>query len=474
MAVRVSVDSDTWWHLRAGSWILENGRILTYDPFSLTRQGQAWVYPGWLAQILLFGVFQLAGYRGLNLLTAFMVFLAFWFLWRTMEGPSLAKAFTVLLAAAASGVYWSARPQILSFTLTAIFLWVLEKKRHEDPRWLVSLPLLLALWTNLHGGFAIGILLLIVYFGAEILEGLLLVVRDRYSVGRAWEAIKGSLLPLGASLAFTFLAVGANPHGFAMLAYPFKTVSVGVLQDYIQEWQSPNFHRLEAQPFLWMLLSTTAAFAASSKPRRVVEVLLVVGFAYMSFMAGRNIALFALVAAPALVRHATSALDPLLVGRSAGPQVPEAIARWVNAALILLAFAAAILKIQEPLDGPFNEDAFAEQVPVAGTDYLLDHPVEGPLFNSYNWGGYVVWKLYPAYLSFVDGRTDLFEDEILEDYVRAWRAETGWREIFDTWDIQVAMLEPFAPLARELEWQGWESIYRDGLVVILQKPKESG
>jgi hypothetical protein len=92
------------------------------------------------------------------------------------------------------------------------------------------------------------------------------------------------------------------------------------------------------------------------------------------------------------------------------------------------------------------------------------------LFNTYNWGGYVVWALYPRYLSFVDGRTDLFGDEILQEYLQAWRAEPGWPEILARWRIRVALLEPNAPLARALDEAGWTSAYRDELAVVLISP----
>jgi hypothetical protein len=61
MALRVSIDTDTWWHLRSGAWIVEHRQILTVDPFSLTRQGQPWVYPGWLAQVVLYTSYAAAG-----------------------------------------------------------------------------------------------------------------------------------------------------------------------------------------------------------------------------------------------------------------------------------------------------------------------------------------------------------------------------------------------------------------------------
>ena len=104
---------------------------------------------------------------------------------------------------------------------------------------------------------------------------------------------------------------------------------------------------------------------------------------------------------------------------------------------------------------------------MGAADYLEEHPDLGRLFNSYNWGGYVIWRLYPQYLSFVDGRTDLFDDVILDDYLQAWRAEEGWEQIMLEWDIDVALIEPGAPLAGALEDAGWEAAYADSKAVIL-------
>jgi hypothetical protein len=128
-------------------------------------------------------------------------------------------------------------------------------------------------------------------------------------------------------------AVGLN-HGLSPLLYPFKTVSIGCLRYYIQERQSPSFHRLEVQPFLWMLLLGTLAFALSSKPKRPSELIGFLGFGAMALLAGRNIALFAIVAAPPLARHAGSALEPLTRRIRRGRQVPPRVAGILNASIL--------------------------------------------------------------------------------------------------------------------------------------------
>ncbi len=130
MAARISVDTDTWWHLRAGEWILENRAVPQTDPFSYTRGGAPWQYPGWLVEVPMALIYRLAGPGGLNLWTAAMVTLTFAFLWRALTGGAFLRAFTLILAATASGVYWAARPYLVTFLFAAIFLWVLE-----DFRW---------------------------------------------------------------------------------------------------------------------------------------------------------------------------------------------------------------------------------------------------------------------------------------------------------------------------------------------------
>ncbi|UCF61920.1 MAG: hypothetical protein JSV37_04335 [Anaerolineaceae bacterium] len=469
MAVRVAVDTDTWWHLSAGSWLLEKGEILRTDPFSLTKQGEPWIYPGWLAQAVLYGVFDTFGFAGLNLLTAIMVVIAFAFIWPLLDAPPLMRAFVLILAATVSAVFWSARPQIFSFTLSAIFLWSLTQAEAGHPRRLWILPLLMVFWSNLHGGFAIGFLLIGAYLLGEIVE-FLLDIRFRPPIKMEVERDRKekirNFVIIGLVCA---VAICINPHGPQMLLYPFKTVSVGVLQAHIEEWQSPNFHRLEVQPFLWMLMLSVVSLTLSRGRKRAVDLFIFIGFASLSLMAARNISTFALVAAPILARESYSVVKPLLEKQTPRPDFPEPIVRRVNIIIFVVLVFAALIKIAIPLTDQVNRDAVAGHVPVEAVAYLDEHPEFGSLFNSYNWGGYVVWALYPDYLSFVDGRTDLFGDEILEGYLNAWRAGPGWEGYLDRWGIGVVLLEPGAPLAIVLGHAGWELRYESEMAVVLTR-----
>jgi hypothetical protein len=468
MALRISVANDTWWHLRAGEWILDNGRLLRVDPFSLTRQGQAWIYPGWLAEIGMALLFRWLGYGGLNLLTATAVLVAFAFLWRIVQAPPLVKGFSFVLAAAVSGVYWSARPHVLSFALTGAFLWALARIRRDGRSAIWLAPALMALWVNLHGGFVIGLLLLAVELASVLLDRFGPAKLQLPSEGGAGHNLRHLL---GASM-LSLLTVSLNPNGPVMLLYPWKTVSVGVLRDYIQEWQSPDFHSLQVQPFLWMLF-LTFAFMAISPKRPTWRQLLTVGlFGYMGFLAARNIALFGLIALPALVDHSAASSQSWIPGPYGSRPLTGRAGAALNTLLLGLVALAALLKARVPMSLAANEAAVRDREPVAAVEFLASQQPPGPLFNSYNWGSYVIWRLYPDYLSFVDGRTDLFDDEILEQYLALWRADQGWEQLVRRWDLRLALLEPKAPLSAALRQAGWASLYQDDQSIILAAPSE--
>ena len=478
MAARMSVDTDTWWHLRAGEWMVENRQILQVDVFSHTRYAEPWRYPGWLVEIPMYWIYRLAGPGGLNLWTAAMVTLAFAFIWRIQSGSPYLRAFITVLAAAASGVYWAARPYLVTFVLVAVFLYLLEQWRwhpgSKHEHWLWLLPVLMVLWANSHGGFFAGFLLLAVYLAGEGWGWLNAVIRQRHSPGQSGDRTQQHaerLRRLGWITLLTLLGACLTPVGPRLLLYPFQTVEIAALQTYIQEWQAPDFHNLSMQPFLWLLLLSLGAVGASRRRLALTDFLLLAGFAYMGFMAARNIALFALAAPPVLSRHAAHAFS--VAGRALQLKPLESVTprrlRRLNLILLGVLFLAVLARLVPVMPGAANADYIAQQFPVAATQAIEQAAPPGKLFNSYNYGGYLVWTLreYPV---FVDGRTDLYNDEIITEWLAAVRAEPGWEDIFKRRGIGVVLIEPRMPLAEVLNGQpGWEELYRDELAVVYER-----
>ena len=472
MASRISVDTDSWWHLRAGQWIVENRQVLQTDPFSYTRYEEAWHYPGWLAEVPMYAIYWAFGPGGLNLWTAAMVMLTFWFIWKTLTGGEFLRAFVLILAATSSGVYWAARPHLVTFVFSAAYLWILndwsDDRLPSVSRRLWWLPVMMVLWANSHGGFAVGFIIWGVYMiGRLKIEGLRLVENKRQ--GSIFNLLPPSrqLLMVGVAM---IVAVCLNPSGPVMLLYAFKTINIGVLQDFIQEWQSPNFHEWAVQPFMWLVLILLGVLGVSKQRIRLEDYLLLAGFGYLGFVAARNIALFALAAPMVLTRHAAPLLEEL--GERWGFRLParsparlargQSILNWILLGVLILAVG---VKSSLVIPQSENETHFRATLPVAAVEYIRDEQPNGRLFNSYNWGGYLQWAL-PEYPVFVDGRTDLYGDEIILQWIQVVQADDGWQTVLDDWDVNLVLIEPVRPLARELANEDWQLLYEDDLAVV--------
>lgn len=257
-----------------------------------------------------------------------------------------------------------------------------------------------------------------------------------------------------------------------MYVYAFKTVGISALQDYIQEWQSPNFHLLHVQPFAWLLLLTFGAVGASRKRLALTDFLLLSGFAFMGLLAGRNVALFALAAPIVLTRHTAPLLSAL--GRKfnyrgiAATGAAKENTRYLNWVLLLLVTLAVVIKSLSVMPESVNEAAFRQGLPIEAVEYLRKTKPQGRLFNTYNWGGYLLWAL-PDYPVFIDGRTDLYSDEVVGDWLQVMRAESGWQDILSNYDVNLILIENGAMLDRILETDpSWVLIYEDILAVIYQ------
>jgi hypothetical protein len=482
MAARVQVDTDTWWHLASGRWMVEQGQVLKHDPFSHTMPGKPRIQHGWLVQIVLYGLYAALGHTGLVLGVAAVVALTFAFVFPLGGGSPYLRAFTTLLAAITSAVMWVARPQIVSLLLTAVFAYLLDgyKRRGRAPLWL--LPLLTVLWVNCHGGFITAFILLGGYLVGEGLNRLI-----------GWRA-EGEGTLSARQIRTLFLvtlvclaAVALNPQTARMYTYPFRTVGIGVLRDFIQEWRSPDFHGLHLHPFIWMLLLTLAALGLSGRRADLTDLGLVAGFAYLSLLAGRNIALFALLDGPVLARYGGPALRRLATAvqvRLGGtppqretPPVGSSVSRanapastrlaLLNWTLLGLVTFAAGVKVSLPLLPAEREKAMAGFLPVEAVRYIQREQPPGPMFNSYNWGGYLIWTLYPDYPVFVDGRTDLYDDPFLRHYLDVALVRDDWRRVLARYGVRFVLVERDSILARFLAADdAWPQRYADDLAFI--------
>ncbi|HEX2141524.1 MAG TPA: hypothetical protein VHK28_04500, partial [Candidatus Limnocylindria bacterium] len=445
-------DPDYFWHVTAGQWMAENGRVPTTDPFSFTWQGQPWTPHEWLSELLMFWLVD-----GLGRTAATVLWGLFPAAIVAVQAAMLARKGVSVRAFVAPAVliglvitpYVTLRPQAISWLLLSVLLWFLWELRPEQPRRALLLIPLFVLWANLHGVYVIGLGVVLTY--------CLFTIAGRTPMSRAkgWMAA-GALGAVAAS--------AVTPAGPIGILYPLRYVE---LSDWglanIQEWQSPSFH----EPAHWAFLALIVAVgvnAGRATPGWLV-MLSWVGIA-LGLVALRNVPIAAVFSLPTLA----VGLESRLRARTArkplpGPMGPSrALGRRVmelGTALIVVAGALVILIPPGVGNGPRAN--IAERFPVEGVEELRGVDPDVRVLAEYGWAGYVIHELYASGgRVFVDGRNDMYDQQILDDYDAIKAADPGWEQLTDNYGVEALLLAPDVTVTRgPAEASGWCEQYRD-------------
>ncbi len=455
MASRNVTDPDLWWHLKTGEYIAQHGSVPHADPFSYTRAGQPWVAHEWLTDLLLYALHRATGMAGLIAVFAAILCASFFLLYLRCGPSPYVAGIAVLCAAWATMPVWGVRPQVISLLLTSLWLLILERSERNSKLLWWTLPLTL-LWVNLHAGFALGLALSALFLIGEGIE-----------LCRAQSARHSTRLRFAAFiLLLDLLIVPLNPNGVRLFVYPIETLRSAAMQNYIAEWASPNFHHAEYLPFLVIVLATIAALAWSRPQLRLRDLLLLLASLYAGLCSIRMIPLFALVAIPVIFRRIGS------LRTQQSRNIRKSVTRPLLNGVIILAmavFAAVHLTRviqQEP-------QAEAQHFPTRAVAFLETNP-PNHIFNHYDWGGYLIWKLYPTTRVFIDGRADVYGEQFLNQFADTYQLRDDWREPLQRWNVDTVLIPPDSALATGLRNSpGWTVAYEDSQAIILKASPQS-
>lgn len=479
MAARNVADPDLWWHLKTGQWIMQHHAVPHSDVFSYTRAGQPWVAHEWLSEVFLYGLFRAAGWGGLIAVFSGVIAAAFFLLYLRCAATPYAAGAILLLGALAARPTWGVRPQMLSFLLASIWLLMLDRSEQNSNVLWWTLPLTL-LWVNLHAGFALGLALLALYAAGESLE-----IACRANPN---EALRRHRNALARMFCLNLLVVPLNPNGLRMFVYPIETLRSQAMQNYIAEWFSPNFHKAEYWPFLFLLLASIAAFAGSPGKVRPRNILLLLASCYAGLVSVRMIPVFVLVAAPIFSRQLEEwaaasrwSFGKLLTPAAradfkAGPSkglLPHAGLRTLLHVAIVAAMGVFVcLRLVTVIRQQAQVEA--SQFPVGAVAFLQEHPPNGNIFNHYDWGGYLIWTLYPGRPVFIDGRADVYGEELLRQFADTYQLKGDWMGVLNQWRVATVVVPHDSPLATALPLvNGWSVMYEDPQATILARVANS-
>ncbi|MFI5110866.1 MAG: hypothetical protein ACHP78_18750 [Terriglobales bacterium] len=385
----------------------------------------------------------------------------FMLLYRRCPGkPHWAAAATVL-GALASAPAWGVRPQMFTFALASLLLWLLDTGQQRPWR-LLWIPPLFLLWLNLHAGFALGPALLLAY-----------------GLGWLWEVATGETpwpeaRPTLIRLLLLLLACGAlvpfNPSGAQLYRYPLDVLHSTGMRAFIVEWLSPDFHQPRFWPLLLICLLLTIA-CRSSRLRPKARVLVpLLGTFLAALDAVRHIPIFVLLAMPAIAAALPAASSSWRLGRGRPAPAGHNYRGAFHAAVLILMAVFAAVRWQSLVRHQAATEA--ELFPQQAVEFLRSEGSHRRLFAYYDWGGYVIWKLYPRERVFVDGRADLYGDDLIAQFKTAVELRRGWQKVLEEHGVEAVLIPTSSPLAQALARQPhWVVRYRDPKATVLLRIK---
>ncbi len=479
--------SDFWWHLNTGRWIWSNGTLPVEDPFlfsspvpldaraSLILRG----YP--LSQLLMLAAYSIGGIYALVVLKGALMTLFYGLLWNHLRRNGLHPVLALAVAGLLPLMFFrfdELRPQIFSFIFTLLVMQLVEsllatEKQGKAPRWymLAALPVIMLLWANLHRGFVIGVGILLVYLLSEWIN------RRRGNNALSPDVLTRDALSKAAFRRFVIVTVVSagmaffNPAGITAMWASFTEVSgpfATVVDEFFGTVRYFGFYGMKWLGYLIVAAAAIPFLALLYKWRKLSPAHLVLAASFLA--AGVLSFRFSLMMVAVVIAIASGYLAEGINRLCSAGKGVAIVLLWVlstgllaNAALSRTSLGAA------PLE--------TGVIPSGAVDYLARSDIAGNIYNAFEYGGYMSWRLYPRKI-FIDQRN--LSWEVYEEYSKAWRGD--YEQVFGKYRIG-AVVYPVADLSTGrpsrlvsglLGDKRWEVGYYDGRDIVFIRPDING
>ncbi|HXI11056.1 MAG TPA: hypothetical protein VNM92_00190 [Thermoanaerobaculia bacterium] len=403
LSIRSIASYDYFWHLASGRWIVEHGALPTTDPFAVASDRVEWIDGEWLYQIALYLLHSIRGHIGAVLTTALVVAVTF-----ALGARHASRALPVELAFFLALICWwkalpqlGARPSTVAVLFVVISLLILERSRGW-PRVLLFASLSL-LWINVHPSALLAPVIAALWQAGELMRN-----RERRVLSDSAFVVMASLL-----------ALLINPYGWKSIAAPIE------LTRWVASGTFTNSEWLPSRPALFPLFFFLAAFSLGllmwrRETHRLSRLLVLMLFIALAVRSVRNQPIF-FASLPLLIAPALSFNWSPLLRRTA----------MVVASLLIL-IALPDIRITPLVD--------SERFPVTVIEQLRDGTLAGNIFNADQFGGFLIWSLYPERRVLTDGRNELYRTFIPEDAM-ARKDSRAWKRLLDKYDVALALDE---------------------------------
>jgi len=446
-----SMDEDLWWHLRTGDWIRTNSAIPVHDTFAAATSGRPWVAYTWLFDVLVSKTYAAFGLHGILALTTLLV-LAFIavvvaLLSRNGNIPRASGLGALVFIAVIPLI--SPRPWLVSCIFFAVELYLLLQARERGRvLWLLPLLPLFILWANLHIQFVYGLGII----GMFAMEGSLATLLN--------IKFSQSKLRVGCYWALLFGAVAgtlANPYGWRLYTVVYRYAMQSAPLGLIQEMQALRFRSISDWTTLVLVCSAFFSIGRGRRNSLLMISLLLVSVSF-SFRAGRDVWFTAVISALALASNAE-------LSETGSERLGSAT--WVSVMLASLALASFVFE-SAGLSPTALAAAASKRFPVDASAYIESHDMKTPLYNSFGWGGYLMWRLQRMPVS-IDGRAELHGDTRLTRFVKTWTGKRDWAGDTELMNANTILLERDSSLTSILRSDArFRLVYDDDIATVFE------
>jgi hypothetical protein len=447
-------DPDLWWHLRTGQWILEHGYVPMVDSFSIYGMGKPWVAYSWLFEIILYVIYSMSGLVGIVIFTAVMSLLIALVVHRLIRRAKLPLLLEITLMAVALGSMKpviSPRSWLFSILFFAVELSVLLSVMRSGKTILLwVLPPIFALWANLNIQFIYGLAVI----GFFLAEGIFNRFYNRDLNAEVPAGI--ALWPLFGVAIACFVAIFITPYHYHLLRPIFEISAQNGVFSNVVELMAPSFR----SPADWLVLALTlaAVFVLGWERKwHVLPLLLLLMGVALGFRARRD-AWVVVVAAVAII------------GEFCKIRLSDEIFSFTKPRIVGIAGVVLVLTYligdYREITNPHLEQVVEKRFPAKAADFIIKNRLSGPLFNSYDWGGYLIWRLPDLPVS-IDNRSNVHGDKRIARILATWSGHKGWDKDPELLSARLVVSEISRPLMSLLRSDTrFELVYEDSTAAV--------
>ena len=444
-AIQNVSSTELWTHLKAGEWIVQHRSIPHQDIFSYTFQGKEWIDFEWLFQAIIYLIYSFLHFKGLVVFQAVLVMLIVFMLYKNGTlfdgGEHWITYLVLILVLNVMKPQIVLRPQMFFLLFLAVYMYVLNLYYLHKKNYLFLLPICQVIWTNIHGSFLAGIMLAGLYFSISTAQ-LLWVHRNRVN---SLFTDKKFLVPLFLVLVLFGISL-ANPYGYKIYDIPLKTAFAAEAQGFIEEWLPIPLKSLlffSTDNLLWFkllfLLTLFSFVVCKENLKNLANIALFLAFSFMAFLHQRFTGAFGVAVVQVIIFNISAKMATIFPPR----RKVSKPTRWRSWSFVIIALALSLVLMVLQKDYKNIElTARKGYYPDGVVRFIKERGIQGNIFNGFDYGGFLIWHLYPQLKVFIDGRVPtVYSEDFFWLHRRGLENERVWKRLVDEYDVDIVLID---------------------------------